>query len=245
MAIELKTTDPTRESLLDMFQPLPADCKLKRQQIGYLLDDIILATRTGDPHTNAAAWYLRGRIWTLYTPRKQSIEQVRSLVAEAVLERVKIEQAADADVETIEQWMASLDPVGLPLALFPDAPTALELTAARARREYPSRQQLLDEEPEPPEPTTPASAPKPQAEEMAEATGLALYDAWESQVAAARYEQEQAFWRDYNANRQQIAMETGCRVDAMAMGLDVMDEDVQGWLEEEAAEWERSLEAVA
>lgn len=100
-----------------------------------------------------------------------------------------------------------------------------------------------------PEPTSPASAPVviavEPAEETLRAVGLAQLDAWIAACDAQRYEQEQAFWRDYEAKRTQIADEAGWRVEALCEGLDVLDDDILGWFEEESAEYDAYMSVAA
>ncbi len=175
------------------------------------------ASEAQDWHTAAAARWLLGRMTVLgLHSQKRSQKAVAAQVerlADAVLERAKLEQAAEIEAAMLASQTAE------PLVLYDAAAwladgslvalTPAEMAeVAAAFRPFPPEEPeidhagrcgycgryacICDQEPEPPEPTSPAQAPVPPEPEDEEAIGLALYDAWESKEAAAHYSEEQA-----------------------------------------------------
>lgn len=191
----------TRDALLACFQPLPATVTAKRHRLEFLLDDIILASKD-DPTTNAAAWYLRGRIWTLVSTRRQSLKHLHEQVADSVLARREIEQAAAVECAMLASAVLT--------------PAEQAIIDAIGR--------ILAQQPEPPEPTSPASAPVPQVygdEEDFEAFCL-----------------QGDFWREYDVALPHILNHWD------AFCANWADEDWDGWDEWEAHQRERAYRAA-
>ncbi len=207
------------------------------------------ASEARDWHAAAACRWLLGRMTVrgLHSTKRsqKAVAAQVARLADAVLARAKIEAAAEA--EALAQASAQTHALTLyDAAAWLETGALVELSPAEMAEVVAAFHPFP--EPEPPEPTSPAQAPIPQEpeeeQEEQEAIGLAQFYRWSDAMEAARYEQEQAFWRDYDAHRDAIAMEAACRLDALAMGLDVLEDDLMDWMEsDETAAWEHGLVA--
>ncbi len=212
-----------------------ADALLERAKIETAKREAVEAVTLYD----AGAWLADGSLVPLSAEEVADIAQAfRVLPGEegalsageaallSALDTLGVQGLLESDTQA---WVRSLSPVGLPLALFPDAPSALELTAQRARRDYPSRQQLHDEEPEPPTPSSPAAAPVPQQ--------------YGSEADFEQFCLVGDFFRQYHQALPHILNAWYALTDNWLDEVGMVSDDVVGWLEEESAEWEGSFAA--
>lgn len=254
-----ETTDDliTRESLLADIGTIPTTFRTKYQRVAYVLS--VLRGHANGLIAKAARCLYDGSISQMARRNATSTPEavVDAVLARAhqdldELEREMAEEERQAapptwrriggqsvaiQPESITEWVASISaPPELPADLFPDELLLAETDSERmilawadalfGQAAYFSR-----------------ACEDGQHHKCADlACECGCHEPWEPPAASASIlpaaRHEQAFWRDYDAKRDLIAMEACCRIDAMAEGLAVMSDEAMDFIEsDEFAAW--------